>query len=231
MNQQEYLESKGIHVDVPGPIMNQNPYSSVDYWYGPYTSVQEACQVVVPGIRNLGLTVGIYVFTADDAGEYIKNQDETYTKNPTSSQQRYRVTDIVEYQWKTGIADTDLKPKVEQFNLTMETIGETDITAEEGDIIQFQFTIEGRVTVSKGLLYQVTNNKEVLIESFTNLGKGTNTYTIKNPATSGVYGYKLKVLDSSGAYATSPTNEEYLSYTVRYGGISTKYNFTALNSI
>lgn len=231
MNQQEYIENKGIYTDVPGPIMNQNSYSNVDYWYGPYTSIQEACNVVNIGLRSLGLTVGVYVFMKDNEGTYIKNQDGTFTENPEVEGQKYRISDITEYQWKTGITDEDLKPKVEQFNLTIGTVGNTDIMADEGDIIQFHFTVEGRATVSKGIVYQVVNNREILVGEFTNIGKGNNTHTIQNPTQSGVYEYRIKVLDSSGAYATTVLEQEYLSYIVRYGGITTKFNFTNLNAI
>lgn len=230
MTQEEYIIQHGIATDVPGPIMNQNPYSSVDYWYGPYTSVGEACSIL-QNMRKIGLTVGIYEFEESVLGTYIKNIDGTYTENPSAEGTKYRIKDVVEYQWKTGTADIDLKPKVEKFNLTISPVGITDILADDGDIINFNYNIEGRVSISKGFLYRVYDNTEVFITEFTNIGKGNNTYTLDNPTSSGVYTYRIKVLDSSGAFATTADDKNYVEYTVRYGTITVAYNLSNINIV
>lgn len=213
-------------------------HANLDFYYGPYTTVEQAILFVPDDVRDVGLTIGILEFNKDDNGEYVYREEyddfsgtyyHSYIKaTPIQGEQKYSLSGINEYQWKVGISDTDLKPKVEKFNLTIARVGDEELIKEEGDIIQLAFTVEGRVTVSKGFIYMVSGNTEVLLGEFTNIGKGSsaNTVTITNPSTSGIYNYRIKILDSSGAYATTVEGYEYLEYTLRYGGISVVYNFS-----
>lgn len=219
----------------------ESAHANLDFYYGPYTTVEQAELFVPEEIRDIGLTIGILEFSKDNNGEYVYREEyddfmntyyHSYVKAISiQGEQRYSLTGINEYQWKAGISNDDLKPKVEKFNLTIAKSGDEELIKEEGDVIQLAFTIEGRVTVSKGFIYRVSGNTEILLGEFTNIGKGSsaNTVVVTNPSTSGIYTYRIKVLDSSGSYATTVDGTEYVEYTVRYGGISIVYNFT--NSI
>lgn len=219
----------------------ESAHANLDFYYGPYTTVEQAELFVPEEIRDVGLTIGILEFSKDNNGEYVYREEyddftntyyHSYVKATSiQGEQRYSLTGINEYQWKAGISNDDLKPKVEKFNLTIAKSGDEELIKEEGDVIQLAFTIEGRVTVSKGFIYRVSGNTEILLGEFTNIGKGSsaNTVVVTNPSTSGIYTYRIKVLDSSGSYATTVDGTEYVEYTVRYGGISIVYNFT--NSI
>lgn len=182
-------------------------YSNVDALYGPYeakdgkTALQIACETI-KSQRGLGLTVGI-----------IENGE------------------VVEYQWKRGLEDSDLEVKVEKFNLTIAPVGDTTISVEEGDIVTVQIAISGRAALQKGQLYQVFGTSEIFVSDLMNLSKGTNSVQITNISSAGVYHYRVKVLDSSGTPATTNDNKEYVEYEVRYGGISAVYNFNNLNAI
>ena len=59
MTTEEYLAEKSIHIQIPGSILNENPYSNIDILYGPYNSLEDACNVVIQEIRQQGLTVGV----------------------------------------------------------------------------------------------------------------------------------------------------------------------------
>lgn len=187
-------------------VRNRN-YSNVDALYGPYeakdgkTALQIACETI-KSQRGLGLTVGI-----------IENGE------------------VVEYQWKRGLEDSDLEVKVEKFNLTIAPVGDTTISVEEGDIVTVQISISGRAALQKGQLYQVFGTSEIFVSDLMNLSKGTNSVQITNISSAGVYHYRVKVLDSSGTPATTNDNKEYVEYEVRYGGISAVYNFNNLNAI
>ena len=65
--------------DISQQVKIVNPVANVDYYYGTYTSIEEACSSVPSEIRVKGKTVGILT----DKG-------------------------VVEYWWKNGITDEDL---------------------------------------------------------------------------------------------------------------------------
>lgn len=72
-------------INISRPIHIPNPHANIDVLYGPYNSVAEALETIPKVIRELGLTVGV-----------IYNGS------------------IIEYQWKSGIEDSDLVIKQEQ---------------------------------------------------------------------------------------------------------------------
>ena len=67
--------------------------SNLDYYYGPWNSVEEACENIPENIRGLGLTIGVI-------------EDE----------------EIIEYQWKKGTSNEDLVKKVEDIISSAELI-------------------------------------------------------------------------------------------------------------
>lgn len=71
------------NLDIINRIETHKPYSNLDYYYGPYTSLAHACQMVPIKIRQIGLTVAI-----------IENGR------------------VVEYWWQSGITDEDLVSKL-----------------------------------------------------------------------------------------------------------------------
>lgn len=68
--------------DLLNKVRIANPSANVDYYYGTYASVEEACLAVPMEVRMLGKTVGIV-----DGGS------------------------VVEYWWKSGLTDADLEEK------------------------------------------------------------------------------------------------------------------------
>ena len=190
-------------------IQTTKAHADLDAFYGPYeatsnkSALDVACEKIPLRYRAQGLTIGII----DQFGK------------------------VVEYQWKTNNLTGYPEEKVESFNLTITPVGEQELVKEEGESIQFQYKIEGRATISKGFIYQIVGTTEIFLGEFTNIGKGTNTYVLNNPSTSGIYTYRIKILDSSGAYATTRDNDEYIEYVIRYGGISISYNLANLNTI
>lgn len=180
----------------------RDKYSNIDQLWGPYESIEEACEAINESRRERGLTVGI-----------ISNDN------------------LEEYWWKLGTSDDDLERKVEKINLTLSILGNSVISTEEGVFPVIRFNIEGRSSIQKGLLYRVQGDSEILLNDINNLAKGDNSYSITNLSVSGVYTYRLKVIDSSGTYATDNGGQDHIDYTIRYGGVSTIYNFTQLNTI
>ena len=172
-------------------------------FYGPYDNIEEACEQVPLAIRQKGLTVGIL----NDKGE------------------------VEEYWWKKNIQDVPVR-KIDKLNLTIYPVGDSVISIDEGGIIDLRFGIDGMAGIQKGYLYQVIGQSEVLQQELTGIGKGDNNHAIvTNPSSAGVYKYRVKVMDSTGQFATSENETDYVEFEVRYGGLSISYNFTNLNSI
>lgn len=180
-----------------------NKYSNIDVLYGPYASINDACKSVPEGIRDIGLTVGVIVNGS-----------------------------VQEYQWKSGTTDNDLVEKVESVELTLSRIGERSITVHEGDLIPFQFNVSGRAIISKCSVYRYINGSEIFVTSFTNIAKGANTIQVQSPDTSGIYTYRLKVIDSTGYTALAEgTQDDFIEYEVKYGGVSVSINTTTFDKI
>lgn len=177
--------------------------SNIDVLYGPYSSIQEACEVVSYNRRALGRTVGII------------------DKNS-----------ILEYWWKSGLNDEDLIKKVEELSLSLALYGNSEFSAEEGDNIVGQFIVDGSVGVKKAILYQIVDNRELFIQEYINIGKKVPfSFTIPSPNSSGVYKYRIKVLDNFDNYAVTDNGNTYIEYTVSYGSISVNYNLSVFNTI
>jgi len=183
-------------------IQTTGAHSNLDAFYGPYNSVEDACNNIPDKYRMIGLTVGIVTKNGND------------------------ISNLEEYWWKLGTSDNELERKVEKINLTLSILGNSVISTEEGVFPTIRFNIEGRSSIQKGLLYRVQGNSEILLNDINNLAKGDNSYSITNLSVSGVYTYRLKVIDSSGTYATNDNGDDHIDYTIRYGGVSAIYNFT-----
>jgi len=177
--------------------------SNIDSLYGPYESLNDALEAL-KGREALGRTVGIIESGA-----------------------------IVEYWFKSGTTEEDLIRKIESPNLILSLYGNNELTVEENNPIYVSFTITGKNNINKASLFEVTNGIEVLKQELSSIGKNAvNTIQISNPSVAGIYTYRIKILDASGNYATTESGEyDYIEYTIRYGGISTIYNFVQLNSI
>ena len=92
--------------------------ANIDALYGPYNSVQDACEHIPLSRRAIGLTVGI-----------ISNNT------------------IEEYQWKSGIQDQDLERKIEKINLTINYIGDSTLSLQKDEDVIIQFSIQGRNSI------------------------------------------------------------------------------------
>lgn len=194
-----------MNFELNNRIKMLNKYANVDALYGPYNSTAAACEAIPTSLRSQGLTVGII------------NQ----------------VGRVEEYWWNTeDTSDSALRVKLEEVNLVIDIVGDSVLDVEEGGNVVLRFSVEGRAAIQKGMLYRVVGGSEIFQSEFTNFGKGAgNSITIPSPAQSGVYTYRIKVLDSTGAYAKNIDDEDNIEYTVRYGGISANYSFTQLNYI
>ena len=84
--------------DISQQVKIVNPTANVDYYYGTYASIAEACASVPFEIRVKGKTVGILT----DNG-------------------------VVEYWWKTGIEDKDLVVKSGSTSKIIHVVDENDI--------------------------------------------------------------------------------------------------------
>lgn len=71
----------------------RDKYSNVDQLWGPYESIEAACEAISESRRERGLTVGI-----------ISNDN------------------LEEYWWKLGTSDSDLQKKVEEYELEIDSI-------------------------------------------------------------------------------------------------------------
>ena len=99
-------------------IQTTKAHSDLDAFYGPYetteqkTALQVACERIPAKYRAQGLTVGII----NSAGK------------------------VEEYQWKTNdLSDAGLKPKVEDYELTIDSVSHT--TNTEKNEITFTITV------------------------------------------------------------------------------------------
>ena len=184
-------------------IQTTKAHANLDAFYGPYNSIQEVYTSIPIRYRMQGLTVGV-----KEAGG------------------------VVEYWWRSSVEDGDLVKKVEQLTLSLQAVGEQSFTKEEEDIISAQFIVDGGAGIKKAMLYQIVGDNEIFVQEYNNVGKkSAYTFIIPNPSMSGVYHYRIKVLDSLDNYAITASNTNYIEYTLHYGGISTVYNITELNSI
>lgn len=137
---------------------------------------------------------------------------------------------VVEYWFKSGI--NDLVKKLETTILTLSLVDSKDLIIEENNDIILKFIVKGSAPINKCIVYQVTNGNEIAILESNSIGKdAVNTLVISHPNVAGIYTYRIKVTDIIGNYALSNEEQNYLEYTVRYGSISTIYNFTQLNTI
>lgn len=189
--------------NISQPIDVRSRCANIDYLYGPYNSLEEACAAIISSRRTIGRTVGIV-----SGGS------------------------ILEYWWKSGIEDDDLVQKVEQLTLSLTLVGDSSFTKAEGEQIFGQFMVDGGAGVKKAMLYQVIDGNEIFVQEYSNIGKkSAYTFEIPDPAVSGIYYYHIKVLDSLDNYAITAENLNYLEYTLYYGGISVIYNTTELDAI
>lgn len=194
-----------MNFEINNRIKMLNQYSNLDALYGPYDSVPEACAAIPVALRGKGLTVGI----------------ENVSGN------------IEEYWWCNDTSDSSLIKKIEQVDLTIAPNGSTIISVDEGQpVVLGPFSISGRASISKCYLYEVVGGYEVFKAEYTNIAKGDSNYIpVDQSFVSGVYTYRIKVVDSSGSYAKTVEGDEYIEYEVRYGGISIEYNFTNFERI
>ena len=189
--------------NISQPVDVRSRCANVDLLYGPYNSIEDACSAIPESRRTIGRTVGI-----------VMNNS------------------ISEYWWKSGIEDADLVQKIEQLTLSLNLVGDSTFTRNEGEPIFGQFMVDGGAGVKKAVLYQIVGGNESFVQEYGNIGKkSTYTFEIPNPPMSGTYQYRIKVLDSLDNYAVTAEDTNYIEYVLYYGGMSAIYNLTELNSI
>lgn len=184
MDINQYMREHPLYTDVPGPIMNQNQYSSVDYWYGPYNSLADVLSVIPRALRGLGLTVGVI-----EGGE------------------------VVEYQWKKGIEDSNLEKKIEDIISSAQLIVPSVLNYVEspGTIdftVQYSSKAGGRITIYR-------NGSEI---DHQNILPGANTYTVSVPEEFSNYVYSVTIKDVFGQDVELATS----SFTIKVGSIKIK---------
>lgn len=124
-----------------------NKLANIDYYYGTYSSLQEALETVVPSLREKGRTVGV---------EFPV---------PGTNPQQYTV---VEYWFKSGILDSDLV--VKSPNLVSDTIA---ITEDNGDI-RIEYTTTADTSIKQFYVneqYQYDDGTGSILKPFKKLTK------------------------------------------------------------
>lgn len=176
MTTQEFItnrQNNGVfYTDVPGPIMNQYKYSSVDYWYGPYNSLDDAYDVIPEALRDVGLTVGI-LNENEEVSEYWFQYD---TNNPGT---------LV------------LKSKGIHTKLDSITIS-NPVTDDQEHTVRFNYSVNGSSLFPANALsvyqkYQNTTSR-VKIQDFNVDGGEIVIYNVKE----GAYQYYIEVTDIFG---------------------------------
>ena len=98
-------------------IQTLQSHTNLDYLYGPYTTTDEAEQILHSStnvdFRELGLNVGIYKFVEDEDGEYYCNRSGSYShydKNPDhgNDYKTYSIAGITEYWFQWNDNNTEL---------------------------------------------------------------------------------------------------------------------------
>lgn len=115
-----------------------NKYSNVDLNYGPYNSVEEAIDNIPEGVRDIGLTVGVLV------NGYV-----------------------VEYWWKSGVADVDLIMKTNATGSIPVYVSEDDVPSVD------DITVPQNVLVASGSSPAFTEDeeKEMMMQAIYELQK------------------------------------------------------------
>ena len=139
--------------DLSVNVRNANPSANIDYYYGTYESKAAACAAVPLAVRMIGKTVGI-----------IENGA------------------VVEYWWKSGVADEDLVLKfgyntvVEGYTGEFTNLGETDFVNipkavhQMGDYPFVQCFLNGEAAI-----FDVTNTNGDLTVKWSRVGELTNS--------------------------------------------------------
>ena len=186
-------------------------HSNLDYYYGPYTTLEETYSRVPKKIRGLGLTIGIYQFKEDPNGEYIFDENAVnpitgqiypaYVQSENSQEQKYSISSIKEYQWKKGLENEDLKEKVEEYILEIDNISYTTDTVN--NTITFSIRVTGRGFGVQTNIYLGSNK---IISESTVLNENQNI-VIKAPENPGNYTYTISAVDSILGNGAQTTHE------------------------
>ena len=148
--------------------------------YGPYDSLAAACAAVPEGWRE-GTTVG------------IRTKDG-----------------IVEYQWKSGVEDSDLEQKSEDLFSTAELIApETVNYVDSPELVTFQVDYKSR---AGGRIYIKRNGIDIDSQ---NILPGVNSYTVGVPQQYATYTYSIQIKDILGQDVVMDID----SFQIRVGSI------------
>ena len=213
----------------------ENRHANLDYWYGPYTTKEEA-NVMTEGVRDIGFTVGIKEFIKNDNGEYIYTTlvDEfsgvsyhAYVESDSQELQKYSFIGIEEYQYKRDINNLEKKG---ESSLILQLISPDRIRTSENIPIKIQ--ILGGITPNSIQVYEVVDEQEFLTnysypgviplngEISLNLNLTGNPRTIV---------YRIKVTDKNNQYAKTIDDQNYVEITIDFKEIAI-YNLNT-NSI
>lgn len=201
-------------------------HSNLDYWYGPYNSVEEALIMVDEDVRDIGLTVGINQFIKNNNGTYVYVElvDEvtgktyhTYIEdleNLYTDVDKYSFYEIEEYQWKRNTANLEKKG---ESSLILELITDSRIRIQENTPIQIE--ILGGITPNSIEVYEVINDQEFLTNySYPGTIPLNNIISLNlnitgNPRT---IVYRIKVTDKNNQYAKTIEDKNYVEVTVDF---------------
>ena len=161
-------------------IQTTKAHSDLDAFYGPYetteqkTALQVACERIPAKYRAQGLTVGII----NSAGK------------------------VEEYQWKTNdLSDAGLKPKVEDYELTIDSVSHT--TNTEKNEITFTITVAGKGFGVQTSIYLGSTK----ITSVPTLLNQNQVVTIVAPENPGNYLYTIQAIDTTLGNGTQSIHE------------------------
>lgn len=147
-------------------IKTSNAVSNIDYWYGPYQNIEEACNIIPKVRRNKGLTVGIL--------------DDTFG--------------IKEYWWAKGIEDNNLVLKENKFIPTLEYTKEfpenTKINIQKNEVKLITFIF--KTSTPGTCVYQIYKNGNI----YKTLTGPSNEFSFEvDSSTEGRFIYQVKAVD------------------------------------
>lgn len=199
----------------------ENRHANLDYWYGPYTTKEEA-NIMTEGKRDIGLTVGIKEFIKNDSGQYIYTTlvDEfsgasyhAYIESNAEGQ-KYSFIGVEEYQYKRDINTLEKKG---ESSLILQLISPNRIRIQENTPIKIQ--ILGGITPNSIQVYEVKNEQEFLTDYVypgiipLNGEISLNLNITGNPRT---IVYRIKVTDKNNQYAKTIEDQNYVEITVDF---------------
>lgn len=203
---------------VRNPILVNGHSASVDYCYGPWESIAQACSIITKEFRMIGKTIAVYDTQKDNDGNIIYENGEPI------------ITGVTEYQWKTGIEDGDLIEKSRVLS-TVSIEAPTELSYSEileDTVVPFYITFNSNNIGNAIITRRVGEGSPITLGTYT-LASGPKTPILitipkTNPDTPTSYTYEINVTDFLGKSVSYQNNIN--SFTISVGSIVMSSNFT-----